>query len=136
MIVVDTNIVIYLLVNGEFTEFAEEALQHDKDWVAPLFMYSELRNVLMGYVRRGDLTLTKAIEISRSAALKVQSRHVDGDSVLEIAAASGCTAYDSEFVSLAIQLNAPLVTSDKKMLTAFPDVAVSIMDFAAGTGRS
>lgn len=136
MIVVDTNIVFYLLVNGEFTEMVEKVMRRDKDWAAPLLLHSELRNVLLGYVRRGSLPLTKALEISRMAALKVQSRYVDGDSVLEIGAASGCTAYDSEFISLAKQLNAPLVTSDKKVLAAFPNVAVSIEDFAEGSGRS
>ena len=35
------------------------------------------------------------------------------------------------FVSLAERLNLPLVTSDKKLLSAFPHIAVSMNDFIA-----
>lgn len=49
--------------------------------------------------------------------------------VIELAAESGCTAYDCEFVSLAERLNVPLVTSDKKMFAAFPEIAISMEAF-------
>ena len=55
---------------------------------------------------------------------------VDSDQVLELAAASGCTAYDCEFVALAEQLDVPLITSDKKLIAAFPDVAVPLTMFS------
>jgi predicted nucleic acid-binding protein len=40
--------------------------------------------------------------------------------------------YDCEFVVLARRLKLRLVTKDKALLRAFPDVAVSIEDFASG----
>lgn len=43
--------------------------------------------------------------------------------VLELAAQSGCTAYDCEFVALARELGVPLLTADKGVLKAFPAVA-------------
>ncbi len=45
--------------------------------------------------------------------------------VLQLAGQSGCSAYDCEFVSLAMDLEIPLVTSDRQILRAFPKVAVS-----------
>jgi hypothetical protein len=57
-----------------------------------------------------------------SFSLAGLSRRVDGGSVPEIVAGSGCSAYDSEFVFLAKQLNVPFVTSDNKVVKAFPDV--------------
>jgi hypothetical protein len=45
------------------------------------------------------------------------------------AASSKCSAYDCEFVALAQDLSVPLVTSDQKILTAFPETAVSPDDF-------
>lgn len=50
--------------------------------------------------------------------------------VLELAARSGCSVYDCEFVALAEDLSAALVTSDRRILKAFPSVAVSPSVFA------
>lgn len=50
--------------------------------------------------------------------------------VLDLSRRSGCSAYDCEFVALALDAQVPLVTADKKILKAFPEAAVSIEDFA------
>ena len=39
---------------------------------------------------------------------------------------SDCSAYDCEFIALAINLNTKLVTMDKKLLKAFPERAVAL----------
>ena len=46
--------------------------------------------------------------------------------VLALAAGSACSAYDCEFVALARDLNATLVTVDKQVLAHFPDVAIGL----------
>ncbi|NLH43945.1 MAG: type II toxin-antitoxin system VapC family toxin [Planctomycetes bacterium] len=61
-----------------------------------------------------------------------QRRQVASHPVLALAAASACSAYDCEFVALAKDLNLPLVTADKQILTQFPDVAVSLATFVRG----
>ncbi len=35
MIVVDTNLVAYLMINGEHTEDAKNAFRADPEWIAP-----------------------------------------------------------------------------------------------------
>jgi len=37
-----------------------------------------------------------------------------------LAASSGCSAYDCEFVAAAQQLDAPLVTADRALRKGFP----------------
>lgn len=51
MIVVDTNVLAYLYLPGEYTAAAEALLAHDPDWAAPVLWRSEFRNILAGYLR-------------------------------------------------------------------------------------
>ena len=133
MIVVDTNVLAYLLLPGGQQAVAEQVLARDPRWAAPLLLRSEFRNVLSGWVRRGALTLDRAVSTSVEAEDYVRGREytVPSRDVLELAGRSGCTAYDCEFVALARQLGVPLVTSDRQLLAAFPETAVSLESFVA-----
>ncbi len=46
MIVVDSNVLAYLYLPGEYTAAAEVLLEHDSDWAAPILWRSEFRNIL------------------------------------------------------------------------------------------
>ena len=46
MIVVDVNVLAYLLIPGKYTEAAVELLGEDSAWVVPRLWRSELRNIL------------------------------------------------------------------------------------------
>ncbi|MBI5720407.1 MAG: type II toxin-antitoxin system VapC family toxin [Burkholderiales bacterium] len=128
MIVVDTNIIAYLFIVSEHTEAAEDLLARDMDWQVPALWRSEMRNVLAGYIRRKSLTVEQAVQIQREAESMFFAREHAADSarVLELVAASECSAYDCEFVSLAMRLGAKLWTADQKILAAFPRHAVEI----------
>ena len=56
---------------------------------------------------------------------------VSSGTVLRLAASSRLSAYDCEFVALAESLAVPLVTEDRAVLKAFPDVALTMEDFLA-----
>ena len=60
MIVVDTNVMVDRLVGGENGADAALLFESDPEWAAPTLLVSELRNVLLGYVRRGDLRADQA----------------------------------------------------------------------------
>ncbi len=128
MIVVDTNVVAYLYLPGEYTEAAEALLEHDSDWAAPVLWRSELRNILTGYLRRRMLTFDQACSLQKEAEslLNGSEFEVDSESVLGLVRDSACSAYDCEFIALAIKLDSMLVTVDKKLLKAFPTRAVAL----------
>ena len=127
MIVVDSNVVAYLYLPGEHTERAEALLEHDSDWAAPLLWRSELRNVLAGHMQRKTLTFEAARDLQMEAeSLLAGGEHeVDSHLVLELVRDSDCSAYDCEFVALAMTLGVKLVTMDAKLLKAFPKYAVA-----------
>ncbi|CAN5811697.1 type II toxin-antitoxin system VapC family toxin [soil metagenome] len=132
MIVADSNLIAYLLIEGEHTGGAEAVLARDAVWAAPLLWKSEIRNILALYLRQGDLDLSTALQYMNEAEALLAGGEYEVPSapVLELAQRSGCSAYDCEFVHLAQQLEVPLVTSDGKLLRAFPDVAISPRSFA------
>lgn len=131
MIVVDTNLIAYLLINGEQTRRAESVKRRDPDWVAPVLWRSEFRNLLLLYIRQGIFDLDHAINLLENAEeIMLKREHtISSVLVMKLATASRCSAYDCEFVVLARELGVPLVTADRKVLMAFPDTAVSLEDF-------
>jgi len=138
MIVADTNLVTYLLIEGPMTELARKVFMLAPDWCLPALWRSEFRNTMAGYLRATGLDLQEATRHTKDAEAQFGSRDVTVDSadVLELVAGSSCTAYDCEFVSAARSLGAPLVTSDRQVLAEFPDVAVSPEDFLDGRGAA
>ncbi len=131
MIVADTNLVAYLLLEGPLSEQAEQVYRQDPEWLAPALWRSEFRNVLAGLMRRGQLDLPGATAFWKEAdsLVTVPDPQPDGGEILRLAQASGCTAYDCEFVALAQRLNIALVTADSQVLKAFPETAYSPQDF-------
>ena len=133
MIVVDTNVIGYLYLASERSDQAERALIKDSEWVAPLLWRSELRNVLATYLHENLIALEDALHVIQEAEAMMQDGEYEIASarVLRLAASSGCSAYDCEFVALADDLNVPLITVDKKILAQFPNIAVALYDFVS-----
>jgi len=130
VIVVDTNILAYRWLPGSRNAEADALLARDSDWCAPLLWRSEFRNILAGFMRRSALSLADAERTMGMAWKSLRGgEHAVGDAeVLALVDRSRCTAYDCEFVALALALKRPLVTDDQVILGAFPDIAISLAD--------
>lgn len=131
MIVVDTNVLVYYYVRGDFTESAIHVHVSDPVWVAPYLWRSEFRNTLLLYLRKTLLTMKQVQQITMAAERRMHGYefHVAMQEVYELAAGSSCSAYDCEYVVLARELGVPLVTADRDILHGFPDTAVSLQQF-------
>ena len=130
MIVVDTNVISYLLIPGSLTSLAQQAARQDS-WCAPLLWRSELRNVLTIYIRQKGLPVTEAVALMSIAERLLWGREfaVRSDNVLECVARSRRSAYDCEFVALAMDLGIPLITTDEPIIADFPKTAVHLRDY-------
>lgn len=133
MIVVDTNVIAYLMIPGDRSSTARELLRTDPDWRAPILWRSEFRNVLATRVRTELLALSEATDLASRAEdlLEGSEHHVASGPVLETATETNLPAYDAEFVTLSRILDIWLVTCDEQILDHASDRAVHMDDFVA-----
>jgi predicted nucleic acid-binding protein len=128
VIVVDTNVLAYLLLPYEYSAKADALYKRDPEWAVPIFWRSEFRNLLAGYLRRKTLSFDEVLKVQAEAeALLAGNEHeIDSRRVLELVRDSDCTAYDCEFIALAMRLGVKVVTMDAKLLKAFPQHAIGL----------
>jgi len=133
MVLVDTNIVAYLLITGERTEAARQLIRVDRDWRSETFMLVEFTNVLMRYIMAGRLKPDGAQALLRRAESRLGKRliAISHAAALEVAAAHGVTAYDARFLAAAQSLGTKLVTEDSKLRRAAPALTRSLAEALA-----
>jgi predicted nucleic acid-binding protein len=131
VIVVDSNIIAYLCLGREYGAAAATLLKRDGDWAAPVLWRSEVRNAMTGHMRRGELRPAEARGLLDEAEdlMRDNEYRVDSRSVLDLVQECDCSAYDCEYVALAMYLGTKLVTMDGTILRAFPEVAVPLPGF-------
>ncbi len=137
MIVADTNVIAYMMLQGRKSSLAELAFRKDPEWVAPVLWRSEFLNVLALYLRKGILTLENAkFTMDRTNTYIKADFQVHTFRILELVASSKCSAYDCEFVALAQELGIQLLTEDRQILGQFPDWAISLSEFVQSNPSS
>jgi predicted nucleic acid-binding protein len=128
MIVVDSNVIAYCWLNGERTTLAHRLRRLDPDWHAPLLWRSEFRNILAGYRRDGSLggEQIRHVMAAAEAGLAGREHALPSERVFTVLERSRLSAYDSEFVALAEILGVRLVTEDRAILAARPEITLSL----------
>jgi predicted nucleic acid-binding protein len=133
MIVVDVNIVAYLLIKGEKTDFARTLWEIENDWHLPGLWIHEFLNLLATSERAGHLKLNRCLEVLEEAwALFDSKTHVvDPGETLRLAARYRLTAYDAQYLALAQSMQTWLVSEDGKLRRAVPQCVRSMRSFLA-----
>ena len=125
--VVDTNVVAYFLLGTEaFVDEARTCFESVSDPVAPAHWEAELANVVWMAIRTGVLPAEEGpVRLGLARRLGIQSVATTTlcQGALLRAVTSGVPVYDTLFVELAARTATPLVTFDKAVLRAFPDLA-------------
>lgn len=126
MIVVDANVLIYLVLPGDYSVACSALYSFDPDWHAPRLWRDEVLNVLATYERQGMLSRVDALRAFAGAVDVIGSNEYDlqAERVLSVAARTQCSGYDAQYVSLAEDLGLTLYTFDYRVLKAVPDLAI------------
>jgi len=133
VIVVDADVIAYAWIRGHpaRSELADAVRKRDASWAVPPVWISEFRNILVSYMRFREMGLDQARRLTLIAEADLGPNLISlasGD-VLSLAAESGCTAYDCEYVAAARSIGVTLVTGDRKLAAAFPGTALTMQEF-------
>ncbi len=128
MVLIDTNVLAYLLIAGEHTAAAQELWRRDSDWRSEAFVLIEFSNVLAHYVSLRRLRPGQAQKLLWEASHLLANRlarisHAEG---LSVATRFRISAYDARFLALADQTRSKLVTEDATLRAAAPTLTHSL----------
>jgi predicted nucleic acid-binding protein len=132
VVLVDTNIIAYLMIRGDRTAAAQQLYERDSDWCSEAFVMVEFSNVIATYVRTRALTQAQGTKLLAESQAHLSTLHsVVNAQALESAMKLGISAYDARFISLAKQLKMKLITEDVKLRVAVPALTMSLDDALA-----
>jgi predicted nucleic acid-binding protein len=128
MNLVDINVLAYLVIKGDHTKKTQLLYKLDSEWHTEEFVFIELTNVLTTHLRAGLLTMPVCIETFEEAENVIGSNlhnvsHLDA---LATAHEFRISAYDARYIALARKLGVPLITEDKQLRKAAPELTISI----------
>ena len=125
--VVDTNVIAYLLLGTEaFVDEARACFERVVTPLAPAHWEAELANVLWMAVKAGVLSAAEGparLGLARRLGIESIATASLSQGALLRAIESGVSVYDTLFVELAARSACSLVTFDKAVLKAFPNLA-------------
>src|SRR5204862_7809087 len=103
MLIVDTNVVVYLLMHGRETRAAQQLRRRDPDWRSEAFLLVEFTNVLASSIatRRMTFSLAEDLLARASALFDGKLGRIPHRSVLASAVRYRVSAYDARFLALA-----------------------------------
>ena len=126
--VVDTNVVAHLLLGTQrVVDEARLCMTTVTLPIAPAHWEAELANVIWMAVRSGVLPVAEGplrLSLARRLGIESVPTATLSQGALLKSLTSGVAVYDTLFVELAQRTRCPMVTFDKAVLKAFPDIAI------------
>ena len=116
--VIDASVVAKWFRPEEHREFALKLLGDEYELHAPDFSRLELDSLLCKWIRRGLITLADGREIRarfRLYPVKFYSLWPLTDQAFAVANRARCSFYDGLYLALAMSLNFPAVTADRRL---------------------
>jgi predicted nucleic acid-binding protein len=130
MVAIDSNVLAYLLIDGNQTAHARALLDRDADWHSDAFVLIDLTNVLASAVRLRGLGLSQATTVLSNAQSVIEPglHAVPHADALALAARYRVSAYDARYLVVARELGTRLVTEDARLRKAAPTLTRSLVE--------
>lgn len=131
MIVVDSNVLAARNLTGTATCLSRAVEIQDPVWIAPPLWRYEFQNILAKAIWARQITAEQGLQAWRATFLQMAGNEHDSapDRVLDLSSHYRITAYDANFIALAMEMNVICVTEDGELQRKFPAIAVSMKDF-------
>ena len=136
MIVADNTLLCHFFLHNELEDLARQVREKDGDWIVPALWRAEFANALVktAWLYPDARASCLVAWETASAVMSPCERPVDIRGVVRLGMEWRITAYDAHYVYLATQFGVPLLTEDRKLQRAFPDLAVSMSAFLHSSG--
>jgi predicted nucleic acid-binding protein len=131
MIVVDSNIVAARNLTSTLTSKAEQVEEKDPVWIVSFLWRYEFQNILATAIKSKQIKREQAL-IIWERVLKILTENEcepSASKVFDLVSQYGITAYDGQFIAIALEMGIPCVTEDRELQAKFPEVAISMDEF-------
>src|SRR3972149_8475106 len=131
MIVVDSNIVTARNLTSSLTSKAEQVEQKDPVWIVPILWRYEFQNILATAIKAKQIKPEQALDIwEKVSKILIENECEPSVSkVIDLVARYGITAYDGQFIAVALEMGILCVTEDRELQEKFPGIAISMDEF-------
>jgi predicted nucleic acid-binding protein len=131
MIVVDSNIVTARNLTSTLTSKAEQVEEKDPVWIVPVLWRYEFQNILATAIKAKQIKPEQALDIwEKVSKILVENEcEPSASKVIDLVTQYGITAYDGQFIAVAMEMGIPCVTEDRELQEKFPGIAISMDGF-------
>ena len=134
MLLVDTNVVAYLLIAGDYTAAAQELRARDPDWRSEAFLLIEFTNVLASSIARKRMTLSMAEDFLAKVSSLFDGKlgRIPHASVLAIATRHRVSADDARNFISNRHRHIPPAFGPRPHATRRPQVSIFMQAIVSG----
>ena len=131
MIVVDSNIIAARNLTSSLSSDATRVEEKDPIWIVPVLWRYEFQNILAGAIKAKQIKPEQALNIwEKVSNILVENEYEPSASkVIDLVTQYGITAYDGQFIAIALEMGILCVTEDRELQEKFPGIAISMNEF-------
>ena len=131
MIVVDSNVVAARNLKSSLTSQAQKVEEKDPVWIVPALWRYEFQNILATAIKAKQIRREQALDAwEKVSKILIENEYEPPVSkVIDLVAQYGITAYDGQFIAVALEMGIPCLTEDRELQEKFPGIAISMDQF-------
>lgn len=131
MIVADSTVLAARSLAGTGSALARQVEARDPVWIAPSLWRFEFQNILAKAIWARQITPEDATIVWADVTARMSENEADASAqiVLALSARHRISAYDANFVALAMEMGVVCVTEDRELQTKFPALAFGMASF-------